>query len=149
MSVSRAVVRGCEARRLVIVRLLDRELRFQVETPRATREWIGALRRAARCNLADFYDLGAQLGFGSFGAVRYATDVATGETRAVKIVERTRNAKEREFIMREIAVMLSVAHPHLVRTHDVFDGTSVRLHAPLLSVFARSPESPPSRAASC
>lgn len=128
MSVSRSVVRGCEARRLIVVRLLDRELRFQLDTPRATLEWLAALRSASRCNLGDFYTLGAQLGFGSFGAVRYAQDVATGETRAVKIVERTRNEKEREFIMREIAVMLSVSHPNLVRTHDVFDedGKSTR-----------------------
>lgn len=123
ISVSNSIVRAIEERCTIVVRLADRELRFQLENAPSTAMWLSVLRSASRCNIIDFYSLGAQLGFGSFGAVRLATEIGTGVTRAVKIVERTSNVKEREFITREIAVMLSVSHPNLVRTHDIFDGT--------------------------
>ncbi len=122
ISVSNSIVRANEERCTIVVRLADRELRFQLDTPQSTAMWLSVLRSASKCNIVDFYSLGPQLGFGSFGAVRLATEIGTGVTRAVKIVERTSNVKEREFITREIAVMLSVSHPNLVRTHDIFDG---------------------------
>lgn len=128
ISVSNSIVRANEERCTITVRLADRELRFQLESPQSTAMWLSVLRSASKCNIADFYSLGIQLGFGSFGAVRLATEIGTGVTRAVKIVERTSNVKEREFITREIAVMLSVLHRNLVRTHDIFDGKLVFIY---------------------
>lgn len=61
------------------------------------------------------------MGEGAFGEVRLGHDLVTGEKRAVKIVERTCNAKELEFVQREIDVILSISHPNIVKTYDIFD----------------------------
>lgn len=121
VSVSHAKILTTGGRRMVTVRLRERDLRFIVSTVDEMAGWADALRRGSTCNVTDFYRFGAQLGFGSFGAVKMATHLASGETRAIKVVERTRNAKELEFIARETSVMLAVQHENVVTTHDVFD----------------------------
>lgn len=120
-SVSKCIVRTVDAKYLVIMRLPDKEIRFQLATEAEMHRWAAAIRAASVCNVEDFYRLGEQLGFGSFGAVRLGYDIATGAKRAVKIVERTSNAKELEFVQREINVLLSISHPNIVRTYDIFD----------------------------
>lgn len=120
-SVSKCIVRTVDAKCLVIIRLPDKEIRFQLATEAEMYRWAAAIRSASVCNVEDFYRLGEQLGFGSFGAVRLGYDLATGAKRAVKIVERTSNAKELEFVQREINVLLSISHPNIVRTYDIFD----------------------------
>lgn len=121
-SVSKCIVRTVDSKFLVTIRLPGKkEIRFQLSTEPEMRRWADAIRSASVCNIEDFYRLGKQLGFGSFGAVRLANDIVTGEKRAVKIVERTSNAKELEFIQREINVLLSISHPNIVRTYDIFD----------------------------
>jgi serine/threonine protein kinase len=121
VSVSKCIIKSSEETCIVSVRLLDHEIRFQVATAELTRRWHSAIRSASECNIEDFYKLGKELGAGSFGAVRLAYDLTTGEKRAVKIVERTSNAKELEFVQREINVLLSISHKHIVRTHNIFD----------------------------
>jgi serine/threonine protein kinase len=121
VSVSKCIVKSNEQTCVVSVRLLDHEIRFQVATAEQTRCWHSAIRFGAECNIKDFYKIGKELGFGSFGAVRLAFDLNTGEKRAVKIVKRTSNAKELEFVQREINVLLSISHKHIVRTHNIFD----------------------------
>lgn len=121
VSVSKSIVRTVDPKCLVVVRLPGREIRFQLATVAEMHRWANAIRSASVCNIEDFYKLGEQLGFGSFGAVRLGYDIATGVKRAVKIVERTSNAKELEFVQREINVLLSISHPNIVRTYDIFD----------------------------
>lgn len=118
---SKCIVRTVDPKNLVIVRLPDREIRFQLSTIAETTRWADAIRSGSVCNIDDFYRLGEQLGCGSYGAVRLGFDLGTGEKRAVKIVKRTSNAKELEFIQREINVLLSISHPNIVRTYDIFD----------------------------
>lgn len=121
ISVSKCVVKTLEAKGVVSVRLVDREIRFQLVSVELMNRWATAIRSASVCNIGDFYRLGEQLGCGSFGAVRLAFDLSNGKKRAVKIVERTTNAKELEFVQREINVLLSISHPNVVRTYDIFD----------------------------
>lgn len=121
ISVSKSIVRTNDLKCLVLVRMPDREIRFQLSTIAEMHRWADAIRSASVCNIEDFYRLGEQLGFGSFGAVRLGYDLGTGVKRAVKIVERTSNAKELEFVQREINVLLSISHPNIVRTYDIFD----------------------------
>lgn len=119
---SKCIVRTLDAKNVVIVRLPDRrEIRFQVSTLAEMSRWANAIRSGSVCNIDDFYRLGEQLGCGSFGAVRLGFDLSTGDKRAVKIVKRTSNVKELEFVQREINVLLSIRHPNIVRTYDIFD----------------------------
>lgn len=121
VSVSKCIVKSDQERCLVTVRLIDREIRFQVATSEQTARWHQAIKSASECNIEDFYKLGKELGFGSFGAVRLAFDLMNGDKRAVKIVERTTNAKELEFVEREVNVLLSIKHQNIVQTYDIFD----------------------------
>ncbi|CAN8075798.1 unnamed protein product [Agarophyton chilense] len=122
ISVSKCIVRTNEQKNLITLRLVDRLIRFQLSTQSEMNRWAEAIRSGSVCNIEDFYRLDTQIGHGSFGAVKIAYDLSTGEKRAVKIVMRTTNAKELEFVQREIDVLLSISHPHVVRAHDIFDG---------------------------
>lgn len=121
LSVSHATVRADYARNIIVLNCPARHLRFQLSSGAETHRWLVALRTAALCNVNDFYTLGRTIGTGSFGTVREATDKSTGARRAIKIVHRTSNHKEREFISREMSVLLTISHPNIVRTYDIFD----------------------------
>jgi serine/threonine protein kinase len=121
LSVSKCIVKVDEDACVVSIRLIDREIRFRVATVGQTRRWQEAIRSASRCNIEDFYKMGKELGSGAFGSVCLAFDLTTGEKRAVKIVNRSTNAKELEFVQREINVLLSISHKNIVRTFDIFD----------------------------
>lgn len=121
LSVSRAIVRADYDRKLVTLTCPSRSLRFQLTTASETNRWLEALRVAATCNISDFYTIGETIGTGSFGTVCSAVDKLTSVPRAVKIVHRTSNQKEREFVHREMSVLLTISHPNIVRTYDIFD----------------------------
>lgn len=121
LPLSHATVRADYDRNLIILSCPKRHLRFQLATSAETHRWLDALRTAAMCNIADFYTLGQTIGTGSFGTVCEAIDLATKARRAVKIVHRTSNQKEREFVHREMSVLLTISHPNIVRTFDIFD----------------------------
>lgn len=121
ISVSKCIVKIVDHKNLVLVRLIDREIRFQLATNAEMVRWSTAIRSASVCNVRDFYKIAEQIGVGSYGAVNVAFDLATGEKRAVKMVKRTSNAKELEFVQREINVLLSINHPNIVHTYDIFD----------------------------
>jgi len=56
--------------------------------------------------------------------VSLAVDVATGEKFAVKKIDKTKfwtNPKFFESIEREVAIMMEIQHPNLVRIVDFFD----------------------------
>lgn len=121
LSVSRAVTRADYDRKLITLTCPTRALRFQLTTAAETHRWLEALRTAALCNITDFYTIGETIGTGSFGTVCSAVDKLTNVRRAVKIVHRTSNQKEREFVHREMSVLLTISHPNIVRTYDIFD----------------------------
>lgn len=121
LSISRANVRADYARNLIFLTCPVRNLRFSTATAAEAHRWLMALRAAALCNVNDFYTMGRTIGTGSFGTVREAVDKNTGAKRAIKIVHRTSNKTEREFVSREMSVLLTISHPNIVRTHDIFD----------------------------
>mmetsp|Transcript_17651 Transcript_17651/g.30659 ORF Transcript_17651/g.30659 Transcript_17651/m.30659 type:complete len:639 (-) Transcript_17651:248-2164(-) len=86
-------------------------------------EWGTKLQRVAANELESFYKVGKVIGIGSYGEVRLATDLVTNEPVAVKTVQRGKfsSQKEMEFVRREINVMKTLAHPHIIMTYNIFD----------------------------
>ena len=67
------------------------------------------------------YELGKTLGTGNFSKVKVGTDCETGETWAIKIIDKEQLAKERmeEQLKREIAVMKMLKQPNIVQLKEV------------------------------
>mmetsp|Transcript_103149 Transcript_103149/g.177815 ORF Transcript_103149/g.177815 Transcript_103149/m.177815 type:complete len:588 (-) Transcript_103149:463-2226(-) len=68
------------------------------------------------------YILGKTLGLGAYGKVALGTDRRTGEQVAVKIIRKgvlQRSQEELRKIIREIAVLRLINHPHILRLLDV------------------------------
>eukprot|EP00270_Netrium_digitus_P005134 TRINITY_DN1669_c0_g1_i1.p1 TRINITY_DN1669_c0_g1~~TRINITY_DN1669_c0_g1_i1.p1 ORF type:complete len:455 (+),score=105.47 TRINITY_DN1669_c0_g1_i1:157-1521(+) len=67
------------------------------------------------------YELGRTLGAGSFAKVKFARNTETGESVAVKVVDKEKILKHKmvEQIKREISIMKLVRHPNVVTLHEV------------------------------
>lgn len=66
------------------------------------------------------YDFGETLGAGSFGTVRKAIQKSTGKEVAVKIILKSRLHGHLEVVEREINLLGSIKHPHIVELIDSF-----------------------------
>ncbi|TID26171.1 hypothetical protein CANINC_002866 [Pichia inconspicua] len=66
------------------------------------------------------YDFLETLGAGSFGTVRKAIQKSTGREVAVKIILKSRLHGHLEVVEREIKLLSSVSHPHIVELIDSF-----------------------------
>lgn len=67
------------------------------------------------------YELGRLLGQGNFAKVYYARDIKTGQSVAIKVIdkEKTLKAGLSEQIKREISVMKKVNHPNVLHLYEV------------------------------
>ncbi|KAG4989194.1 hypothetical protein AAZX31_11G186600 [Glycine max] len=67
------------------------------------------------------YELGRILGCGAFAKVHYARNVQTGQSVAVKIINKKKLAGTglAGNVKREITIMSKLHHPHIVRLHEV------------------------------
>lgn len=67
------------------------------------------------------YELGRTLGEGNFGKVKYARHLESGESFAVKILEKNRilDLRITDQIKREIGTLKLIKHPNVVRLHEV------------------------------
>lgn len=67
------------------------------------------------------YELGRTIGEGTFAKVKFAQNTETGESVAVKVLDRQTVLKHKmvEQIKREISVMKLVRHPNVVCLHEV------------------------------
>ncbi|CAI9774770.1 unnamed protein product [Fraxinus pennsylvanica] len=102
--------------------------------PEAIREAAGAAggsggAEEASVNLFKKYELGRLLGCGAFAKVYHARDLRTGQSVAIKVVNKQRILKGNltENIKREISIMRWLRHPHIVRLHEVL-ATKTRIY---------------------
>ncbi|NP_001304120.1 CBL-interacting protein kinase 8 [Zea mays] len=75
----------------------------------------GPLRRVGK------YEVGRTIGEGTFAKVKFAQNTETGESVAMKVLDRSSILKNKmaEQIKREISIMKLVRHPNVVRLHEV------------------------------
>jgi serine/threonine protein kinase len=68
------------------------------------------------------YKLGRILGTGAFSEVRNAVESVSGEESAIKCISRTAmDADDTEALLREVAILRAVYHPHIVNIVDFFE----------------------------
>ncbi|KAA3476598.1 CBL-interacting serine/threonine-protein kinase 8-like [Gossypium australe] len=67
------------------------------------------------------YEIGRTIGEGTFAKVKFAQNTETGESVAVKVLDRSTIIKHKmvDQIKREISIMKLVRHPYVVRLHEV------------------------------
>ncbi|XP_020199128.1 CBL-interacting protein kinase 8 isoform X2 [Aegilops tauschii subsp. strangulata] len=75
----------------------------------------GALRRVGK------YEVGRTIGEGTFAKVKFAQNTETGESVAMKVLDRSSILKHKmvDQIKREISIMKLVRHPNVVRLYEV------------------------------
>ncbi|KAL2541221.1 CBL-interacting serine/threonine-protein kinase 11 [Abeliophyllum distichum] len=83
----------------------------------------------ASINLFKKYELGRLLGCGAFAKVYHARDLRTGQSVAIKVVNKQRILKGnlKANIKREISIMRWLRHPNIVRLHEVL-ATKTRIY---------------------
>jgi 5'-AMP-activated protein kinase catalytic alpha subunit len=74
------------------------------------------------CQLAD-YVLFSTLGVGTFGKVKLAEHVITGQKVAIKIINKQKmhQMNMHEKLSREINILKMMAHPHVIRMYELID----------------------------
>ncbi|RWW34578.1 hypothetical protein BHE74_00030276 [Ensete ventricosum] len=67
------------------------------------------------------YEVGRTIGEGTFAKVKFAQNTETGESVAMKVLDRATIIKHNmvDQIKREISIMKLVRHPYVVRLHEV------------------------------
>ncbi|CAL1395565.1 unnamed protein product [Linum trigynum] len=67
------------------------------------------------------YEVGRTIGEGTFAKVKFAQNTETGESVAMKVLDRSTIIKHKmvDQIKREISIMKLVRHPNVVRLHEV------------------------------
>ncbi|CAN1341107.1 CBL-interacting serine/threonine-protein kinase 8 [Linum perenne] len=70
------------------------------------------------------YEVGRTIGEGTFAKVKFAQNTETGESVAMKVLDRSTIFKHKmvDQIKREISIMKLVRHPNVVRLHEVHHG---------------------------
>lgn len=114
------IYRGNREREIVIC-TDKRAVSFFAEDDSELERWITTLSHAS-ASFEDFYELGKEIGHGSYGSVYLGIDRKRNEQVAIKIIKRNPNSKKQmKFIERESMIMKSVTHNNIVSTFDVFE----------------------------
>ncbi|CAN1287642.1 CBL-interacting serine/threonine-protein kinase 11 [Linum perenne] len=79
------------------------------------------IERIAENSLFGKYELGRLLGCGAFAKVYHARNMATGQSVAVKVINKKKitTPSMMSNIKREISIMRRLSHPHIVKLHEV------------------------------
>ena len=70
-------------------------------------------------NISKEYTFGKTLGTGSFGQVRLAIHKATKQTRAVKIIPKSK--VDLKLLINEVNILSKLSHPNIMQIYEIFD----------------------------
>jgi serine/threonine protein kinase len=91
-------------------------------------EWVKTLRKGAHSfPIQEFYNVGKQIGKGRFSVVHSATHIRTGKLYAIKVIDKSKiavDAREKEALRTEIAILKLVRHPTIIHMHEIFEAPS-------------------------
>ena len=75
-------------------------------------------------NISKEYTFGKTIGTGSFGQVRLAIHKATKQTRAIKIIQKSK--VDSKVLFNEINVLSKLSHPNIMQIYEIFyDNTNI------------------------
>lgn len=104
------------------IRLRTRILSYFARSEQEFLTWRAAFTNALEMRIERFYSLGPVLGEGAFAQVVVGEDPDTREQFAIKIINKdSYDVREMQFIMREVKIMMKIAHDNIVNTYDIFD----------------------------
>ncbi|CAG8622564.1 3352_t:CDS:2 [Paraglomus brasilianum] len=67
------------------------------------------------------YRIGKTLGTGTYGSVKEAVNVSTGQKVAVKVILKKDAASQNEMVQKEMQVLQNLDHPNIVKFYDWFE----------------------------
>lgn len=70
-------------------------------------------------SITNEYTIGKPLGSGSFATVRVALHKLTGQTRAVKILKKNEQDKDKLFL--EVDILTKLSHPNIMQIYEFYD----------------------------
>jgi len=89
--------------------------------PKPAKSEIKESRAEKKMRCLDKYTLGKELGRGGFSVVKEATEKATGQKFACKIIEKSEAGEELSLLQREIDIMSKLKHKNIIQLIEVFD----------------------------
>jgi len=119
-----ARVSGISRKRELIIRTaLGEKLLFHALSKTDWNAWLVALRYATtQRDVREHYVIGKRIGEGAYGSVRKAVRKSSGDIVAIKIIDRNKyNVIDKKYLSSEISIIMSVNHPSIIETYDIFD----------------------------
>ncbi|XP_001374657.1 NUAK family SNF1-like kinase 1 [Monodelphis domestica] len=95
----------------------------QQQQPQQQQQQHGVKRHHHKHNLKHRYELQETLGKGTYGKVKRATERFSGRVVAIKSIRKDKIKDEQDMvhIRREIEIMSSLSHPHIISIYEVFE----------------------------
>ena len=123
------LIEGCHFRKvetflyLIYSSQCDERIVFQFESEQECTDFLNGIKEASPIRkFQDFYKQEDKIGFGKFSEVYRVTEVLTGISCAVKIINKvSMNQAEREMIRKEISILKNFNHPGIIKIKEVFD----------------------------
>lgn len=83
--------------------------------------WLNKVTEASLLTIDSLYETKELLGQGTFSKVKRAVERSTGLEFAIKVIDKTGLAENRESILTEIGILKHVRHPNILRLHQIFE----------------------------
>jgi calcium-dependent protein kinase len=79
--------------------------------------------RPIRSSIYTNYEIGKKLGSGTYGYVRLATHVATGQMRAIKTIKKSKiyNENSQVKFFDEVDILIKTNHPNIIRLFEFYE----------------------------
>lgn len=71
-------------------------------------------------DIKSYYNFYEKLGEGAYGIVYKATEIDTGEQRAIKKLEKSRIKNKKRFL-NELTALRTLDHPHIIKLFEIFE----------------------------